>query len=72
MWPRPTRRSKSPRNSHALEGRAHQCRNGFLTFKGEKKAEKEEKNKNYYTVESYGSFSRSLQLPSGIDADKVS
>ena len=35
-----------------------------LTIKGEKKAEKEEKDKNYRLVErSYGSFSRSIQLP---------
>ncbi len=43
-----------------------------LTIRGEKKAEKEEKNKNYRLVErSYGSFSRSVELPAGIDADKI-
>ena len=43
-----------------------------LTIKGEKKAEKEEKDKNYRMVErSYGSFSRTLQLPSGIDPDAI-
>lgn len=43
-----------------------------LTIKGEKKAEKEEKDKNYHRVErSYGSFYRSLQLPSGVNADAI-
>ena len=47
---------------------------GVLTVSGEKKAEKEEKdtNKNYRLFErSHGSFSRSLQLPGGIDADAI-
>src|SRR5262245_10869455 len=45
---------------------------GALTIKGEKKAEKEEKERNYRLVErSYGSFSRSLELPPGIDADAI-
>ena len=36
----------------------------LLTIKGEKKAEKEERKKDYHLVErSYGSFSRSLRLP---------
>lgn len=43
-----------------------------LTIKGEKKAEKEEKDKNYRLVErSYGSFSRSIQLPPGTDAGTI-
>lgn len=43
-----------------------------LTIKGEKKAEKEEKDKNYRLVErSYGSFSRSLELPSGVNPDTI-
>lgn len=43
-----------------------------LTIKGEKKAEKEEKNKNYHRIErSYGSFYRSLQLPSGVNSDAI-
>jgi len=46
--------------------------NDILTVRGEKNAEKEEKDKNYHLVErSYGSFSRSLQLPPGIDADQI-
>jgi HSP20 family protein len=43
-----------------------------LTIRGEKKAEKEEKDKNYRLVErSYGSFYRSLELPAGVDANAV-
>jgi HSP20 family protein len=43
-----------------------------LTIKGEKKAEKEQKDKNYHMVErSYGSFYRSLDLPSGVNADAI-
>jgi HSP20 family protein len=44
----------------------------ILTIRGEKKAEKEEKDKNYRLVErSYGSFVRSLELPQGINADAI-
>ena len=43
-----------------------------LTIRGEKKAEKEEKDKNYRLVErSYGSFSRTLDLPDGVNADAI-
>jgi len=43
-----------------------------LTIKGEKKAEKEEKDKNYRLVErSYGSFSRSIELPAGVNPDSI-
>lgn len=43
-----------------------------LTIRGEKKAEKEEKNKNYRLVErSYGSFVRSLELPDGVDPNAI-
>ena len=45
---------------------------GVLTVHGEKKQEKEEKQKNYHCVERhYGSFHRSVPLPSSIDPDKV-
>ena len=47
-------------------------RDDLLTIKGEKKTEKEEKQKNYHLVERrYGSFHRSIRLPVGTDADKV-
>ncbi len=43
-----------------------------LTIRGEKKAEKEEKDKTFRLVErSYGSFVRSLQLPDGVDANTI-
>ena len=46
--------------------------NGTLTIKGEKKEEKEEKQKDYYLSErSYGSFMRSFQLPEGVDEGKI-
>ena len=43
-----------------------------LTVRGEKKAEKEQKDKNYRLIErSYGAFERSLQLPEGVNADAI-
>lgn len=43
-----------------------------LTIRGEKKAEKEQKDKNYRLIErSYGSFERSLELPEGVNADAI-
>ena len=45
---------------------------GVLTIKGEKKAEKETKEKDYYLSErQYGSFVRSLRLPESIDENKI-
>jgi HSP20 family protein len=44
----------------------------ILTIRGEKNAEKEQKDKNYRLVErSYGSFQRSLELPEGVNADAI-
>lgn len=43
-----------------------------LTIEGEKKAESEVKRKGYYYSEtSYGSFSRSITIPSTIDIGKI-
>ena len=43
-----------------------------LTLSGERKAEQEEERGGYYVRERrYGSFSRSLTLPEGIDESKV-
>ncbi len=43
-----------------------------LTIKGEKKKEEEIKEENYYRSErSYGSFIRTLELPTDVHADKV-
>jgi HSP20 family protein len=45
---------------------------GTLTVSGERKAEHESKNEGYYRVErAFGSFSRSLTLPQGIDPEAV-
>ena len=45
---------------------------GTLSIKGEKKDEKEEKNKDYYLSERrYGSFQRSFSVPDGVDAEKI-
>jgi len=45
---------------------------GTLTVSGERKAEHETKNEGYYRVErAFGSFSRSLTLPQGVDAEAV-
>lgn len=45
----------------------------MLTIRGEKKAEKEEKRKDYYLSErSFGSFYRSVPLPPGVDGDRAS
>ena len=46
---------------------------GALIIKGEKKEEREEKQKNYQRMERFvGQFYRSIALPSGVDVDKVS
>lgn len=43
----------------------------LLTIKGEKKAEREEKQENYYYAErSFGSFIRRVELPGAVDSNK--
>jgi len=45
---------------------------GFLTVRGEKRSEREEKKgKTRWTERSYGSFCRSFSLPPNADADHV-
>ena len=45
---------------------------GYLSIRGEKKAEKEDKEEQYYRKESYyGSFQRTIALPSEVQEDKV-
>jgi len=45
---------------------------GTLTIEGEKNADSEVKKKGYYYREtSYGSFSRSITIPSTVDASKI-
>ena len=47
--------------------------NGVLTVTGERKFEKEEKDKKYHRIErSYGTFFRSFTLPDAADGSKVS
>jgi HSP20 family protein len=49
-----------------------EIKDGALTVAGERKAEHEEKAEGYYRVErSFGSFSRAMTLPEGVDADSV-
>ncbi|MEA3499756.1 MAG: Hsp20/alpha crystallin family protein [Candidatus Marinimicrobia bacterium] len=44
----------------------------ILTISGEKKTEKKEENSRYHINEiSFGKFSRSFELPSNIDSDKI-
>jgi HSP20 family protein len=44
-----------------------------LTISGERKAEHESRERGWYRIErSFGSFSRSLTLPDGVDADGIS
>jgi HSP20 family protein len=43
-----------------------------LKIKGEKRQEKEEKDKDFYRIErSYGSFQRILDIPEDADADNI-
>ena len=45
---------------------------GILSVKGEKKEEKEDKEKDYHRVERrYGSFHRSFRIPGEVKSDKV-
>ena len=44
----------------------------LLTIKGEKKVEKEQKDKDYRMVErSYGAFERTIERPEGVDAGAI-
>jgi HSP20 family protein len=44
----------------------------MLTLKGERKREEEKKGESFHRVErSYGAFTRTIQLPAEVDADKV-
>lgn len=46
--------------------------NNVLTLSGEKKQEKETKEKNFHRIErSYGSFHRSFTLPMEVDTEKI-
>ena len=46
--------------------------NGVLTFRGERKKEKEEKSKKFHRIERYhGCFCRSFSLPDNVDESKI-
>jgi HSP20 family protein len=46
--------------------------NGMITMSGERKQEKEEKNKKFHRVErSYGSFMRSFRVPDNVDESAI-
>jgi len=50
-----------------------EVKDGVLTVSGERKAQHEEKREGYHRVErSFGRFSRSLELPKGVEPDSVS
>jgi HSP20 family protein len=49
-----------------------EVQDGTLTISGERKAEHESRERGWYRVErSFGSFSRSLTLPDGVDPDAI-
>lgn len=55
-----------------LKGIDIQFENGTLTVKGERKFEKDEKNKGFHRIErSYGSFVRYFTVPDTVDPERV-
>jgi HSP20 family protein len=49
-----------------------QLEDNVLTVSGERKAERQEQQEGYYRLErAFGSFSRSLTLPDGVNADAI-
>ena len=49
-----------------------EVKDGTLTVSGERRSEGEDKSEGFYRVErAFGAFSRSLTLPEGIDAEKI-
>src|ERR671926_1359723 len=49
-----------------------EVQDGTLTISGERKAEHEQHEGGFYRIErSFGSFSRSLTLPDGVDPDRI-
>jgi len=51
---------------------AIEVQDGTLKISGERKEEREQTERGWYRVErSFGSFSRSLSLPDGVDADRI-
>ena len=51
---------------------AIEVEDGALRISGERKAEREQSERGWYRIErSFGSFSRSLSLPDGVDPDGI-
>jgi HSP20 family protein len=51
---------------------AIEIQDGTLTISGERKAEHEQRERGWYRIErSFGSFSRSLTLPDGVDPEGI-
>jgi HSP20 family protein len=51
---------------------AIEVRDSTLRISGERKSEREQKERGWYRMErSFGRFSRSLTLPEGVDADAI-
>jgi HSP20 family protein len=51
---------------------AIEVQDGTLTISGERKAEHEQRERGWYRIErSFGSFSRSLTLPEGVNPDGI-
>jgi HSP20 family protein len=49
-----------------------EVQDGTLAISGERKSEHEQREKGWYRIErSFGSFSRSLTLPDGVDPDRI-
>jgi HSP20 family protein len=49
-----------------------EVQDGALSISGERKAEHEQREKGWYRIErSFGSFSRSLTLPDGVDPGRI-
>jgi HSP20 family protein len=49
-----------------------EVQDGTLSISGERKAEHEQRERGWYRIErSFGSFSRSLTLPEGVDPDRI-
>jgi HSP20 family protein len=49
-----------------------EVQDGTLRISGERKAERESRERGWYRIErSYGSFSRSLTLPDGVDPEAI-
>ncbi len=47
-------------------------RDGYLTIRGEKKFEHEDKRKDFHRIErSYGSFQRTFEIPEEVDSEAI-